>query len=503
MADSSSPVSVRRDGGAGPSTAAVIGAVAVFLILALWRAHAPTLWNDEVMSISFARRSWYGLLHGAASDRVHPPLFYALLKVWIRVGGEAPLWLRLLPVTTAALAIPAAAALARELRLSRGASAIGLFLVATSGYVVYYGQELRPYALLLLASTFSMAAFARALREETRSAWIFLALVNALLVYSHYFGALVIGTQGLWVLLRARRRIVPFLLSCVAPVLAFVPWAWLVAHELRRGRGLAGNLAGLAVPGSWALPRFYAGLLGPFRAAPGGMQLAAAAMLLLVPAAWLAVRALGGGASRDAARAAAFLAAFALVPPIAAVIVSVFLRPVFHPRYLVEAAVPTLFFAGAALTSVPPAAARAALTSAAAACGVWAAADQLVHPTRIAWGDLVAASAPPRCGAPDPATPVYALGEATPRPVAYYLERARSPRPVVPISSIDQIAAGAGSLAFHSGAELEGVPYWSAAPPDSVRAALEARGLRVLCEQSSGPARREGVLMTFMPAGAP
>jgi len=500
----SSPVSDGGErGGAGPSRGVIAGATAIFLLLALVHAGAPSLWNDEVMSVSFARRSWYGLLHGAASDRVHPPLFYALLKIWIRIGGERTLWLRLLPISAAVAAIPAAARLCRELRLSRSASAIGLALAATSGYLVYYAQELRPYALLLLASTLSTLAFVGALGAggDGRRAWIGLALANTLLVYSHYFGWLVVGTEGLWLLIsrRDRGRLPRFLGASVVPVLAFAPWAWLVSREIGRGSGLSGNLAGLTRPGPSALPRFYAGLLGPERAVVAAPQLVAGAFLLAAML-LLAVRVRKSLPEHASRMSLGLLAAFAFVPPAAAFLVSLLVRPVFHPRYLVEAAVPFLLLAGAAAAEPPRW--RLVVTATAVACCVWSAADQLAGTSRIAWGDLVTSmqASASRCSGDAASAPVYALGEAAPRPVGYYLERAGSRRTVIPVASVAEVGAGPGWLAFHAGSELEGVAYWSAASPASVRAALEAKGLRVLCEQETGTARRRGVLVAFAPA---
>jgi len=512
MAASGSPVSdgVERRG-VGPSAAVVVCATAVFLFLALVHAGAPSLWNDEVMSVSFARRSWYGLLHGAASDRVHPPFFYALLKVWIRIGGERTLWLRLLPISAATAAILAAARLCRELGLSRRASAIGLSLAATSGYLVYYAQELRPYALLLLTSVLSTLAFVRVLDAAAsgRRAWIGLALANTLLVYSHYFGWLVVGTEGLWLVIsrRDRERLPRFLASSLVPVLAFAPWAWLVSREIGKGSGLSGNLAGLTRPGPAALPRFYAGLLGPERAVAIAPQLLAGA-LLLAAILGLAVRARKSPPEHVSRTSLGLLAAFAFIPPAAALLVSLLVRPVFHPRYLVEAAVPFLLLGGAA--AAEPARWRLAVTAAAAACCLWSAADQLAGTSRIAWGDLVtsmeasdsasASASGSRCSGVAASAPVYALGEGAPRPVGYYLEKAGSRRTVIPVRSVAEVGPGPGWLAFHSGSELEGVAYWSAASPASVRSALEAKGLRILCEEESGPARRRGVLLGFAPA---
>jgi hypothetical protein len=489
----------------GPGAAAVLAALGVFLILAFWRAGAPTLWNDEVMSVSFARRSWYALLHGAASDHVHPPLFYAVLKVWIRIGGERPLWLRLLPIATAAPAIPLAGRLCRELRLSRRASVPGLFAIATSGYVVFYAQELRPYALLLLASTLSLLVFVRALAAEGRAGngWILLALANALLVYAHYYGWLVVGTQALWVLFRERRRLGAFALSCVLPVAAFVPWAWLVSRELKGGaaEGLSGNLAGLEMPGPLALPRFYGGLIGPYRSVAGWPQLVAGVALLVLVLSALVLR--KASLSTTAPRSgAAFLAAFAFLPSIVAVLVSVGIRPVFNPRYLVEAAVPFLLLTGAALSALDGSPVRAAAVGAVAAWCLWGVADQLVRPSRIAWGDLIAGMSRGPCAAVPLDAPVYALGRAAPRPVSYYLRRAGVRAPLVPIASLDEVAPGGGRLAFHAGADLEGAAYWAAGDPAAIRAALTAGGRRIVCDELSGPDTRHGELMTFMPAEA-
>ena len=47
------------------------------------------------------------LLGFVAADIIHPPLFYALLKVWISIGGESLFWLRLFPLLTSiAVIIP-------------------------------------------------------------------------------------------------------------------------------------------------------------------------------------------------------------------------------------------------------------------------------------------------------------------------------------------------------------------------------------------------------------
>src|SRR5687767_5467362 len=72
-------------------------ALLIFFGARLWRLTATCLWFDEVFSVHAARQSWDVLINFVAADIIHPPLFYAVLKVWIGLGGESLVWLRLLP----------------------------------------------------------------------------------------------------------------------------------------------------------------------------------------------------------------------------------------------------------------------------------------------------------------------------------------------------------------------------------------------------------------------
>ena len=72
-------------------------AVAAFAAYRLPELTRYALWYDEIFSVTLAQSSWPDLLDAAIRDRTNPPLFYALLKVWIGVGGISVAWMRLLP----------------------------------------------------------------------------------------------------------------------------------------------------------------------------------------------------------------------------------------------------------------------------------------------------------------------------------------------------------------------------------------------------------------------
>jgi len=66
--------------------------VALFIAARIWRLTDSCLWFDEIFSIHAARYDWKQMLQFVAADLIHPPLFYALLKIWIAIGGEALLF---------------------------------------------------------------------------------------------------------------------------------------------------------------------------------------------------------------------------------------------------------------------------------------------------------------------------------------------------------------------------------------------------------------------------
>lgn len=77
----------------------------------------------------------------------------------------------------------------------------GLF-IALSPADVYHASEARAYALMILLGTVSFGALARAHETGGRLWWALNVVANTLATWTNLFGILLIGAQGLWVLLR-------------------------------------------------------------------------------------------------------------------------------------------------------------------------------------------------------------------------------------------------------------------------------------------------------------
>lgn len=119
------------------------------LALRLWRLDQLSLWLDEGFTVMYSRLPWSELLGLRGQYDVHPPLYYALVKL---VSG----WLpdatagRTVSAVSGALLVPVAYRLAR-LVIDPRAAVVAAAVVAIAPLHVWYSREARMYALALLA----------------------------------------------------------------------------------------------------------------------------------------------------------------------------------------------------------------------------------------------------------------------------------------------------------------------------------------------------------------
>ncbi len=227
-------------------TAITVGLILLFIATRYWNFTASCLWFDEIFSVHAADHTWIELFSFVSKDLIHPPLFYALLKLWIAAGGESLAWLRSLPVFLSVLSLLPFWWLCRQLKLVFWTRCLAIFLFAVNGSVIKYSQEVRGYSLLLCLGLYSIALFTNYYIKGKN--YLPLVLINVLLIYSHYFGWWIVLTEVVAVIYFQRikwRRAVLMLGICVA---AFAPWAIAVWNEAVNG-ALAQNIGWIERPG--------------------------------------------------------------------------------------------------------------------------------------------------------------------------------------------------------------------------------------------------------------
>ncbi len=160
---------------------AVVGCVTLAAALRFIGLRTQSLWIDEIYSAEMTRWPLTTILE--VQDG-HPPLF-ALIHVLVAHWVDADLAGRLIAATAGVLAVGLFVQLASELFGLRVGVLAGL-LLACSPLHVWYSQEGRSYALVVLIAIASSAALVRAMRHASPVAWVCFAVLSLVGLLTHY-----------------------------------------------------------------------------------------------------------------------------------------------------------------------------------------------------------------------------------------------------------------------------------------------------------------------------
>ncbi|MFL7792300.1 MAG: glycosyltransferase family 39 protein, partial [Anaerolineae bacterium] len=137
--------------------------IALGAFLRFYQIGATGLWIDEAFSIWMGRQPVGQMLDWLVRIDQHPPLYYLMLRLWMRLGdGEAVV--RALSALCSTLTIPVIYLLGRRLA-DRGVGLLAALILAVSPFHVYFAQEARMYALLALNASLALYALVRLLTD--------------------------------------------------------------------------------------------------------------------------------------------------------------------------------------------------------------------------------------------------------------------------------------------------------------------------------------------------
>lgn len=177
----------------------------VWLILALaaglrlLRIGANSLWSDEAFSWMVARQPAWAILTQRL-EPILPPFYHFALHFWVRLVGESEVALRSYSALCGLLAIPVVYATGRRL-FGPSTAVMAALLMAVLPFQVYFAQETRLYALVILLSALLLWGFSWAWQGGDWWRWAGLGVLIALNLYAHYFAAFVLVVLHLFLLL--------------------------------------------------------------------------------------------------------------------------------------------------------------------------------------------------------------------------------------------------------------------------------------------------------------
>jgi len=167
-----------------------VGAALITLLafgLRVWRLDAKSLWLDEIITAQIARYDSLAdvLSSVRAWDLSNPPLSFILTWASLRMLGETEFAVRFPEALAGAATVPAVYVLGRELFGARVGLTAAL-LAALLPFSISYGQEARPYALLMMLTTLQMWLAYRVTISSTARRWLWFVVVSVANLYTHY-----------------------------------------------------------------------------------------------------------------------------------------------------------------------------------------------------------------------------------------------------------------------------------------------------------------------------
>jgi uncharacterized membrane protein len=312
--------------------------------LALRLAVPRGIWLDEAISIHQSHLSFHDLFENLQYGDRHPPLHHVVLWLTVKAFGDGEMAVRIPSIVAGTLAIPALYLLGREL-YDRRTGLVAAAFGAASPLLIWYSQEARMYAFVELFGLLALWTQLRVIRNPSMGNWAAYILATAALLWSHYFGLLLIGVQqAIWIgiLIHRRRTGEPnramalgFAYSLAVLAIQLVPLITFASKQFDSTEAAFGSPSGTYDDLSfYAVVSNMAWALWGYHPDSITELLAAGWPLLLL----LSLLLLGRGGSRQTN----ILAVAAITPIVLLVFVALYDRELFEVRYFLVA-IPLLF----------------------------------------------------------------------------------------------------------------------------------------------------------------
>ena len=293
-----------------------------------WNVGRAALSGDEIFVAQLSKQSAQEILLRLNTDEPHPPLYFLMMHAWrVLTGRPDEMLLRLPSLFAGLLLLSLTYRLGRDLRLGLWGALAAVVALAFIPQLLAHVREARMYVPMAATATFAALVGWRFPRLPRRWAVLAAALASGLALFTQYFNILFIGTLAAWGTAAfrssARRR---WILSQAIALGALFLWLPLM------GRGFF-NSTNLAQGKTWSflLPPWET-LVRLFEVAVFGYRDYAYVPWAL--AGGLVLAGVGLAGSLIAGRKTKWLLICLAAAPLAVYAGLCWVRPVYHPKYV-------------------------------------------------------------------------------------------------------------------------------------------------------------------------
>ena len=183
----------------------ISGVTLMAFLLRAYRLDAQSYWIDEGWTIYYANLSPAQLWHVLQTTKIVPPLYHFTTLYWSRLVGDSEYMLRFCSLVFGVMSVPLTYRLGKALGDRRlGIVAAALMVVAP--YQVWHSQDARNYTMLTAASIMSMWGFVNMWQWGGWKWRLMYVIGTEWALMTHYHAVVIIGIQGLFLLLTWRRH---------------------------------------------------------------------------------------------------------------------------------------------------------------------------------------------------------------------------------------------------------------------------------------------------------
>jgi uncharacterized membrane protein len=158
-----------------------------------------SVWYDEAVSIAVSKLGFADILRWVFDNpaETNPPFYYTILSFWVPVFGDSEFIARVPSAVLGSLSVFAVYAVGKLL-YNKKTGLIAALIVATSVFHIRYAQEARGYTLMVCLMLVSYYCLLQLTIKNTRIYAVIYVASTALLVYTHYYGVMIILAQNIF-----------------------------------------------------------------------------------------------------------------------------------------------------------------------------------------------------------------------------------------------------------------------------------------------------------------
>lgn len=190
------------------------------------------LWTDEGWTVAVASADTPAAMFDLVRNDVHPPLYFAALWAWEKIAGESELALRAPTVFTLLIEVALLYQLGAKL-LTPFSGIMAALLLILHDLVRVLALEVRQYTLSHTLVVLVLWTYWRWREKPDRRHLLFFILAALALLYTHYWGALVLIGVGIHCLIVGPQHLrYGIIIAGAIVALGYAPWLPIIPQQM-------------------------------------------------------------------------------------------------------------------------------------------------------------------------------------------------------------------------------------------------------------------------------